>query len=266
MTGARPAVHINREGPVVTLTLQRPPLNPIDSQLRDALSAAVRHVADDDSVRACVIHGGPRHFAAGADIAALSRMDYREISRWNERLQRTFTALAELPVPVIAAINGYALGGGLELALAADIRVGSRDCVIGLPEVKLGIIPGSGGTQRLTQIVGRSTAKQLIFSGRHVQAAEALALGLLDEMTDPGDTLDRAIAMAREFATASPHALRAAKLAVDAACPVSPEGLALERSLLAGTFATPQREESMRRFLERDRTDPTEARSTRGRD
>lgn len=234
---------------VALLRLNRPPLNPIDTAMRDAIVAATRELADQSDVRAAVITGGDKHFAAGADIERLAQMNFEDVVGWNARLQQACTAIASLPFPVIAAVNGYALGGGLELALAADIRIGSAHTSVGLPEITLGIIPGSGGTQRLTQIVGRSTAKLLIMSGRHVPADEALRLGLLDQIVEPNQTITTALELAGTFAAAPRFAIRAVKEAVDAALPIDPASLALERSLLAGLFATADRSTSMGQFL-----------------
>lgn len=244
-----PPVLVEVSNGVAVLRLNRPPLNPFDTPMRDSLDTAVGRIAADRAVKACVIHGGEEHFAAGADIEALAAMDYTQIVDWNARLQHAFTSVAALPFPVIAAVNGYALGGGLELALAADIRIGSQTCVVGLPEVTLGIIPGSGGTQRLTQIVGRSRAKRMIFTGRHVDAGEAVEMGIIDWSVDPNSTISAALEVAGQLAAAPQQAIRAAKEAIDAALPVHSTGLALERSLLAGTFATPDRAEAMANFL-----------------
>ncbi|WP_374455997.1 enoyl-CoA hydratase/isomerase family protein [Nocardioides sp.] len=251
--GRHVLVQVDSATGVATIQLNRPPMNPFDDDMRDALIHAVRDVADDDSIRVCLVHGG-ENFAAGADIKALAAMGYEQISSWNARLHGAFTAVAELPMPVVAAIEGYALGGGLELALAADIRIGARDCSVGLPEVKLGILPGSGGTQRLTQIVGRSTAKLLIMSGRRLAAQEAHSLGLLDEVTEPGQSFARALELAHEIAQSPSYAIRAIKACVDAAAPLAPSGFALERALLAGMFATEDRSTAMSVFLNRRRT------------
>jgi enoyl-CoA hydratase/carnithine racemase len=250
---AEPPVELSVNGRVAEVRLNRPPMNPIDTALRDGLISVVRRLADDPDIRACVLSGGPEHFAAGADIERLAEMTFEEIVVWNARLQQAFTAVAALPFPVIAAVNGYALGGGLELALVADVRIGSSQCAVGLPEITLGIIPGSGGTQRLTQIVGRSTAKMLILTGRKVPADEARQLGILDQLTDPDDTLPTARRLAASLAAAPPFAVRAVKEAIDAALPVNPSTLALERSLLAGTFATPDRSAAMHKFIDRQR-------------
>lgn len=161
MTAASTPVEMSVADGVATVCLHRPPMNPIDTAMPDALIPVTRRLADDGRIRACVVSGGPSHFAAGADIEQLSEMTFEDVVDWNAALQQAFTAVAALPFPVIAAVNGYALGGGLELALAADVRIGSRRRVVGFPEITLGIIPGSGGTQRLTQIVDRGTAKLL---------------------------------------------------------------------------------------------------------
>ena len=246
-----PPVRLETDNAVATIQLCRPPLNPLDTAMRDGLIAVIRTLADDPDLRVCVVHGGAENFAAGADIKALAAMGYEDIVGWNERLHHAFTALSRLPIPVIAAINGYALGGGLELALAADIRIGSSTCKVGLPEVKLGIVPGSGGTQRLTQIVGRSTAKLLMMTGRQVPADEALQLGILDEVVENAQTLKRAHELAGSLAAAPRHAIRAVKECVDAALPLGESALALERSSLAGMFATADKDAAMSRFLNR---------------
>jgi enoyl-CoA hydratase/carnithine racemase len=256
-----PPVELTVTDGVALVRLNRPPMNAIDTALRDALVEVTRRLADDPDVRAVVVTGGDRHFAAGADIERLAEMTYEDVVGWNARLQQAFTAIATLPVPVIAAVNGYALGGGLELALAADIRIGSERCTVGLPEVTLGIIPGSGGTQRLTQIVGRSAAKLLIMTGRHVPADEAHRLGILDRIVAAEATIDAALDLAGTLARAPRFALRAVKEAVDSALPTYATSLALERSLLAGMFATTDRTESMRRFLD----DQQRRRAERGR-
>lgn len=235
---------------VALVRLNRPPMNPFDTVMGDALVAVTRELADDSAVLAAVITGGEKHFAAGADIGRLAEMTFEDVLGWNARLQQAFTAVATLPFPVIAAVNGYALGGGLELALATDIRIGSDRCTAGLPEVTLGIIPGSGGTQRLTQIAGRSAAKLLIMTGRNVPADEAERLGILNQVVAAEKTIDTALDLARTLAQAPRFALRAVKEAVDAALPTDLTSLALERSLLAGMFATTDRSASMHRFLE----------------
>lgn len=233
---------------VALLELTSPPLNAFDTKMRRELAAAAVELADDERMRAVVITGGERNFAAGADIRALAAMDYEAVVGWNQALQRTFTRFAELAVPVIAAVNGYALGGGMELALTADYRIASSSSSFGQPEVLLGIIPGSGGTQRLRRLVGPSRTKELLMTGRRLDSQEALALGLVDELVD-GDSRAAALEYARRLARGPQFAIQAIKQAVDHGGEVSIEaGLALERSLMAGLFATRDREIGMSSF------------------
>ncbi|MET7481271.1 enoyl-CoA hydratase-related protein [Streptomyces sp. NPDC005648] len=246
-----PRIRLDTEGPVVTVRLDHPPLNAFDTELRCELAAVVRELADDSEVRSVVLYGGERLFAAGADVKALALMDAEEVRGWNRALQRTFDEVARLPVPVVAAITGYALGGGLELALAADYRVAADDAVLGQPEVRLGIIPGSGGTQRLTRLIGPSRAKNLLMTGRRVAAEEALRLGLVDEVVPAGDVLDTALRYARRLAEGPAAALEAIKEAVDhGADGALSAGLALERSLFTGVFGTVDAAVGIRSFLE----------------
>ncbi|MYW96270.1 enoyl-CoA hydratase/isomerase family protein [Amycolatopsis rubida] len=233
---------------VATVRLDAPPLNAFDTGMRRDLADAAGALAADPGVRAVVLYGGPRCFAAGADVKQLAEFGFEEIAGWNRALQQTFTRFAELPVPVVAAVTGYALGGGMELALAADFRIAAEDAVLGLPEVLLGIIPGSGGTQRLTRLVGRATAKELMMTGRRVPAREAADLGIVDRLA--GDPYEAALSFAKELAAGPRFAIQAIKEAVDqgADLPIA-GGLALERSLIAGLFATADRDTGMASFL-----------------
>jgi enoyl-CoA hydratase/carnithine racemase len=198
-----------------------------------------------------VLYGGDRLFAAGADIKALAAMGPDEARGWNRALQRTFDEVARLPMPVIAAVTGYALGGGLELALCADYRIAADDAVLGQPEVLLGIMPGSGGTQRLTRLIGPSRAKNLLMTGRRVRADEALRLGLVDEVVPAGETFDAALRYAKQLADGPAAALEAIKTAVDHGADIGlSAGLALERSLFAGVFGTADAATGIRSFIE----------------
>ncbi|MFE9924505.1 enoyl-CoA hydratase/isomerase family protein [Streptomyces sp. NPDC005774] len=246
-----PRIRLDTDGPVVTVRLDHPPLNAFDSEQRDALAACVRELADTSGVRAVVLHGGERLFAAGADIKALAAMGPDEVRGWNRALQRTFEEVARLPMPVIAAVTGYALGGGMELALAADYRVAADDAILGQPEVQLGIMPGSGGTQRLVRLIGPSRTKNLLMTGRRVGAEEALRLGLVDEVVPPEAVLDTALDYARRLAEGPPAALEAIKEAVDHGGDGGlSAGLALERSLFTGVFGTADAATGIRSFLE----------------
>src|SRR3712207_5554571 len=190
-------------------------MNAINEQLHMEVRAAALEAADREDVRAVVVYGGERVFAAGADIKAMSQLDGRSMVAWGRELTDSFTAVQEIPKPVIAAITGYALGGGYELALCADFRVMGRGAKVGQPEVLLGVIPGAGGTQRLARLVGPAKAKDLVFTGRHVSAEEALEMGLADAVVPDEEVYPTAVAMARKFAAGPPLALAAAKQAID---------------------------------------------------
>lgn len=245
-----PRIRLDTDGPVVTVRLDHPPLNAFDTLQRDELAARVRQLADSPQVRAVVLYGGERLFAAGADVKALAVMGIDEVRGWNRALQRTFDEVAQLPMPVVAAITGYALGGGLELALAADYRVAADDALLGQPEIQLGIIPGSGGTQRLTRLIGPSRAKNLLMTGRRVDAAEALSLGLVDEVVPAADVHTAALRYARKLAEGPAAALEAIKEAVNHGTDTAlSAGLALERSLFTGVFATKDATTGIESFL-----------------
>lgn len=250
-----PRIRLESDGPVATVRLDHPPMNAFDTVQRDELAACVRELADDARrVRAVVLYGGERLFAAGADIKALAAMEPEEARGWNRALQRTFDEVARLPMPVVAAVTGYALGGGLELALCADYRVAAHDAILGQPEVQLGLMPGSGGTQRLVRLIGPSRAKNLLMTGRRVSAEEALRLGLVDEVVPAGTAsavYDAALDYARQLAEGPAIALEAIKLAVDHGAEIGlSAGLALERSLFAEVFGTADATTGIHSFLE----------------
>jgi len=227
---------------VATLRLDRPKMNAINFQVQDELRAAAAEAAEREDVRAVVLYGGERLFAAGNDVKEMADVSYTEMVRRGASLQSAVTAVAEIPKPVVAAVTGYALGGGCELALAADVRFAAEDAQLGQPEVLLGIIPGAGGTQRLARLVGPSKAKDLIFTGRFVKADEALAMGLVDRVVPAADVYAEAVAWARQFATAAPYALRAAKESIDKGLGVDlATGLEIERQQFAALFATEDR-------------------------
>src|SRR5919112_3754104 len=181
---------------VATLRLDRPPMNALNRQVQEEIRAAAQEASDRDDVKSVVVYGGEKVFAAGADIKEMAAMSYTDMVERSGGLQSAFTAVAEIPKPVVAAVTGYALGGGCELALTADIRIAADDATLGQPEVLLGIIPGAGGTQRLTRLVGPSKAKDLIFSGRFVKAPQALAIGLVDRLVPADQVYAEAVAWA----------------------------------------------------------------------
>ncbi|MGP4114911.1 enoyl-CoA hydratase/isomerase family protein [Streptomyces sp. 4N509B] len=236
---------------VGTIRLDRPPMNALDIAAQDRLRELADEVADRDDVRAVILYGGEKVFAAGADIKEMQDMDHAAMVARSRPLQDAFTALARLPKPVVAAVTGYALGGGCELALCADYRIAAADARLGQPEILLGLIPGAGGTQRLARLVGPSRAKDLIFTGRMVGAEEALAIGLVDRVVPPAEVYDAAHAWASRLARGPALALRAAKECVDAGLETDLDaGLALERAWFASLFATEDRERGMRSFVE----------------
>ena len=244
-------VRLEVEDGVGTLRLDRPKMNAIDAQLRVELRAAAVEARDRDDVRAVVLYGGERVFAAGADIKEMSTLSYGQMLAYGTALQEAFSVVARLPKPVVAAVTGYALGGGFELALTADFRVLGERAKVGVPEITLGIIPGAGGTQRLTRLVGPAKAKDLVFTGRHVAAEEALALGVADRVVPDAGVFETARELAAQFAAGPAVALRAAKQAVDDGLELDLDSaLRLETALFAGLFATEDQSTGMTSFLE----------------
>ncbi|WP_267244720.1 enoyl-CoA hydratase/isomerase family protein [Streptomyces sp. PR69] len=236
---------------VGTVRLDRPPMNALDIATQDRLRELAEEAARREDVRAVVLYGGEKVFAAGADIKEMQAMDHTAMVLRSRGLQEAFTAVARIPKPVVAAVTGYALGGGCELALCADYRIAADDAKLGQPEILLGLIPGAGGTQRLSRLVGPSRAKDLIFTGRMVKAAEALSIGLVDRVVPAAEVYEQAHAWAAALAKGPALALRAAKECVDAGLEADIEtGLAIERNWFAGLFATEDRERGMRSFVE----------------
>ncbi|AZS84996.1 enoyl-CoA hydratase/isomerase family protein [Streptomyces griseoviridis] len=236
---------------VGTVRLDRPPMNALNVAVQDRLKELAEEAARREDVRAVVLYGGPKVFAAGADIKEMRDMDHTAMVLRARALQDAFTAVARIPKPVVAAVTGYALGGGCELALCADFRIAGADARFGQPEIQLGLIPGAGGTQRLARLIGPSKAKDLIFTGRMVKAEEALTLGLVDRVVPNEEVHEAAHAWAAKLAKGPAIALRAAKESIDTGLETDLDtGLALERSWFAGLFATEDRERGMRSFVE----------------
>ena len=244
-------VSLTVEDGVATVRLDRPKMNAINTQLHREVKAAALQAGADTDVRAVVLYGGERVFAAGADIKEMESLDTAGMTAWGRELTGSFTDVARMPKPVIAAITGYALGGGYELALAADFRVMGAGAKIGQPEILLGVIPGAGGTQRLARLVGPAKAKDIVMTGRHVGAEEALEIGMVDAVVPDDEVYATAVAMAKKFAAGPPLALAAAKRAIDEGLELPIDrGLALETELFAGLFDTEDQKTGMRSFLE----------------
>ncbi|MEO9323563.1 enoyl-CoA hydratase-related protein [Nocardioides sp. C4-1] len=245
-------VRLEVAGGVGTIRLDRPRMNAISVQVQGELREVAAEAAERDDVRAVVVYGGERVFAAGNDVKEMADLSYPEMVKLSASVSSATTAIARIPKPVVAAITGYALGGGCELALAADYRIAADDATLGQPEVLLGIIPGAGGTQRLARLVGPSRAKDIIFTGRFVKADEALAIGLVDRLVPAAEVHDAALAWAGQFSHAAAYAVRAAKESIDRGLEVDLEtGLEIERAQFAATFATDDRDIGMRSFVEK---------------
>lgn len=236
---------------VATIRLDRAPVNALDLQIWDEFAEVGRQVTHDDEVRAVVIWGGPKVFAAGADIKAMRQMDYQMAFATAGKLQEAFRTLAEIPKVVIAAVNGYALGGGCELALTADFRYAADNARFGQPEIKLGLIPGAGGTQRLARLIGLSKAKEWVYGGDLYDAQTCEQLGLVDRIYPADEVYDRAVEAARGYA-AGPYAMRMAKKALDEGTQMDlASALKLETELFAACFATEDHVTGMDAFIEK---------------
>jgi enoyl-CoA hydratase/carnithine racemase len=244
-------VQVKTDQAVATIRLDRPPMNALSGAVQAGLAAAAAQVSADEAVRAVVLYGGDRLFAAGADIKEMSDSSYVQMRTDITRLQDALTAVARIGKPVIAAVTGYALGGGLELALCADFRVLGESAKVGQPEILLGLIPGAGGTQRLPRLIGPAKAKDMIFTGRFVGAAEALAIGLADKVVPDEQVYQAACELASSFAAGPAIAIAAAKQAIDVGLDTNlATGLEFERLSFAGLFATEDARAGMRSFLD----------------
>jgi enoyl-CoA hydratase/carnithine racemase len=243
-------VRLESKDGVGTIRLERPPMNALNTQVQEELRAAAVAASADPCVRAVVVYGGEKVFAAGADIKEMADMSYVDMAERAADLSSALGAIARIPKPVVAAITGYALGGGCELALACDWRVVAEDAKLGQPEIKLGIIPGAGGTQRLARLVGPARAKDLVMSGRMIDAEEALRIGLADRVAPAGQVYQAAVDLLQPYVSGPAQALRAAKLAVDGGLEMDlASGLAWESQLFAALFATDDRREGMAAFV-----------------
>jgi enoyl-CoA hydratase/carnithine racemase len=244
-------VRLEVQDGIGTIRLDRPPMNPLSVQVQEEIRAAAQTAGATSDVAAVVVYGGEKVFAAGADIKEMQAMSYTDMVERSGALQSAFTAVARIPKPTVAAVTGYALGGGCELALACDFRVVGDNARLGQPEILLGLIPGAGGTQRLARLVGPARAKELIFSGRFVAADEALRIGLVDEVVDAADVLAAARRRVEPYVGGPAYALRAAKEAIDRGVEVDLDtGLEIERMQFAGLFATRDREIGVASFVE----------------
>ncbi|MGB3696686.1 MAG: enoyl-CoA hydratase-related protein [Gordonia sp. (in: high G+C Gram-positive bacteria)] len=235
---------------VGTILLNRPPMNALNRQVQTELAAAAEEASMRDDIKAVVLYGGPKVLAAGADIKEMLDMSRADMAKVAGRLQRALGTISEIPKPTVAAITGYALGGGLEVALGADRRIAGDNAKLGVPEVLLGVIPGGGGTQRLARLIGPSRAKDMVFTGRFVGAEEALRIGLVDQVVAPDEVYNEALKWAGQFAGAASVALAAAKTAIDSGLEVDlATGLKIEEQVFAALFGTDDRTIGMESFV-----------------
>jgi enoyl-CoA hydratase len=244
---------VRTEGPIAYLTLNRPDkLNALNTVLRRELMEAVDRLAEDEAVRVAILHGaGEKAFAAGADVAEFAERDPADQRALYDR-RRVYDAIAAFPKPILCAVHGYCLGGGSELALACDLRIADRTTRFSQAEIRLGLIPGAGGTQRLARLVGPGQALRIALTGDMIDAAEAHRIGLVEFLVDEGKHLEKARDVAERMARWSPVALRLAKRSVRASMetPLS-SGLDLERELFLAAFSSEDAREGLRAFVEK---------------
>jgi enoyl-CoA hydratase/carnithine racemase len=244
-------VSLEVDNGVGTIRLNRPPMNALNRQLQEELLAVSGEATARDDVRAVVVYGGEKTFAAGADVKEMAKMSYSDMAPVARRLSAGLGAISIITKPTVAAVTGYALGGGLEVVLGADRRIAGDNVKLGFPEILLGIFPGGGGTQRLARLVGPSRAKDLIYTGRFVTAEEALAIGLVDEVVPADEVYSRSVEYAAQFAKGPALAYAAAKKAIDGGLDTDLRtGLDIESELFAGLFASDDRATGMASFIE----------------
>lgn len=246
---------IHREGAVATVRINEPKtLNALNAEILRELESAFTEIEKDDDLRVVILTGTDRSFVAGANIQAMSAMNYEEAKAFGEMGSAVFRKIEICPKPVIAAVNGFALGGGCELTLACDIRIASQNAKFGQPEVSLGVIPGFSGTQRLPRIIGIAKAKELLFTGKVITADEALRIGLVNHVVESGLLMEFAQSMARTIAAQAPIAIKNAKKSVNEGwdLPIS-EGIDLEVELFARCFETEDQKAGMCAFLKKEK-------------
>jgi enoyl-CoA hydratase len=249
----REHVKLEHDGPVTVLTISRPDaLNALNARVLDELASAIEEVGARDGARCLIVTGAGKAFVAGADIDAMKTMSPELAHRFSQKGQSILDRIEALPCPVIAAVNGFALGGGCELALACDFIYASEKAKLGQPEVKLGVIPGFGGTQRLARRVGVAMARELIYTGAMIDAAEALRIGLVNRVVRPDELLSAARATAEAIAKVGPLAVAAAKRALlEGEERLLGEANAREAELFSGCFTSSDQREGMAAFLEK---------------
>lgn len=246
-------VKVEYEASVAVITIDRPPVNALNTPLLEQLKTVLDDLARKDDVRAVIVTGaGEKAFVAGADIKQFPELNEESGKALTLFGQGVIQQLSDLKAPVICAINGFALGGGCEVALACDIRIAAANAKLGLPEVTLGIIPGYGGTQRLARLVGEGKAKELIFSGEAISAEEAYRIGLVEQLVPAGEALQAAKALAGTIAMRGPVAVQKAKISITQGLGMTlQDGLRMEASLFGELCETEDKNEGAKAFLEK---------------
>ncbi len=235
---------------IALVTIDNPPMNPLDRSVMDGIRDTFNTLVQDETIRAVIITGVGRSFVAGADIKEFASWTPNDAEDLTSKGHRIFSLIENFPVPVIAAVNGFALGGGLELALACDLRIASEKAKFGFPEVTLGIIPGYGGTQRLCRTIPIGKAKKMIYLAEIIDAAEAEKIGLVDAVASPENLNEAALDMARKIAANAPIAVRGAKEAITKGRNVSIEqGLAVELLIQRQCFSSEDKKEGADAFI-----------------
>lgn len=244
-------IKLERHNHVAVMTISRPEaLNALNSAMLDELADTCEKIKKDEKIRAIIVTGEGKAFVAGADIAEMKDLDQKQGKAFGQKGQAALSALENLPMPIIAAVNGYALGGGCELMLCTDLRLASERAKFGQPEVGLGITPGFGGTQRLPRLIGVSKAKELIFTARIINAEEALKIGLVDHVYPPEALMDEAMKLAEEIAKNAPVAVKNAKVAVSKFTnKMLPTDLDSEAELFGRCFRTDDQKMAMDSFV-----------------
>lgn len=245
---------LKQEGAIATVTINRPKaLNALNQQTLEELLQCFTAISGDSSVRVVIVTGsGEKAFVAGADISSMQALDAMAGKKFGSLGHKVMDTIADIPQPVIAAVNGFALGGGSELALACDMRFASTNAKFGLPEVTLGVIPGFGGTQRLPRLIGKGLASELLFSGNMIDAEEAYRIGLVNRVVDQENLLTACIELAETIAARGPGAVRLCKESVKNGLEMDlKRGCAYEKDLFALCFATEDQKEGMAAFLEK---------------
>jgi enoyl-CoA hydratase len=247
---------VELKGPVAVVTLNRPPMNALSTEMLKEIKRAFHELKANKEAKVVVVTGEGKAFVAGADIAEMKDMDALQGREYGALGQNVFAHIEKLPQPVIAAVNGFALGGGCELAMACDLRIASEKAKFGQPEVNLGVTPGFGGTQRLPRLVGRGKAKELVFTGDMIDAAEAHRIGLVNRVVKPEELMAEAMKLAELIASRGQIAVRLAKKAVNSGIEVNlKSGCDIEAEIFGVCFSTADQKEGMAAFLEKRKAD-----------